>query len=124
MPFCTGNDYPPEYPFQGKNLAVFRHAHRNGRLRFVPVFPDGSRSLTPADWTDYESPVATHADDSSRIAWQEDLFRLRKLADALLWRLSGNADLAPLPTSEESHATIKSELHQCPRSADTHLGTT
>src|SRR5687767_8496734 len=45
----------PEHPFEGQSLGVFGHTHREGRLHLILILPDGSRSMIPADWTDFQS---------------------------------------------------------------------
>src|SRR5215831_5731766 len=36
------------HPFEGKSLAVLQATHRHGRLYFLLILPDGSKSLIPA----------------------------------------------------------------------------
>ena len=94
------------HPFQGRTLGVLRHARMRGRLQFVLILPDGSKSLVPAEWTDF---YATADPPPNPLAGsQEDLLRLRGLVDALLRR---TADL-PLTSGpeQESHAATESEL--------------
>ena len=45
----------PHHPFEGQSLEVLRHARMPGGLQFVLILPDGSKSLIPADWTDFKS---------------------------------------------------------------------
>ena len=44
----------PHHPFQGQSLEVLRHARMRGGLQFVLILPDGSKSLIPAEWTDFK----------------------------------------------------------------------
>jgi hypothetical protein len=41
------------HPFEGQSLAVISSIRRRGVLLVLVVLPDGSRSLIPADWTDW-----------------------------------------------------------------------
>ena len=111
----------PHHPFKGKTLDILRHARRQGRLYLVLVLPDGSRSLIPADWTDLH-PAAIGSAQSHPFASQQDLLRLRALADALLNR-TVSVDPAVIPVMEEGHATTKS-VHGAASSGNTSVGTT
>ena len=56
-----------------------------GGLQFVLILPDGSKSLIPAEWTDFY-PTAGPPQNPPLAGSQEDLLRLRGLVDALLRR--------------------------------------
>ena len=57
----------PHHPFHGQSLEVLRQARMRGRLEFVLILPDGSKSLIPADWTDFQIPsCAPQAPASAR----------------------------------------------------------
>jgi hypothetical protein len=56
-----------------------------GGLQFVLILPDGSKSLIPADWTDFKS-ASSAPQDSPLVGSLDDLLRLRDLVDALLRR--------------------------------------
>ena len=78
---------------------------RAAGLQFVLILPDGSKSLIPADWTDFQNPACA-AQAPQLIGSFEDLLRLRHLTDALLrrsgaWRLRSGA-------SQEGHAATES----------------
>ncbi len=82
-----------------------------GGLQFVLILPDGSKSLIPADWTDFNSTSdASQAPDL--VGSLDDLLRLRRLVDALLRRA---ADV-PVTSgaAQESHAATESQLHRHP----------
>jgi len=75
------------HAFEGQSLAVISSIQRRGILLVLVVLPDGSRSLIPADWTDWNAEQArrTPADaggahDLGRLG---DLLHLRKVIDAL-----------------------------------------
>ncbi|UPJ48103.1 hypothetical protein IVB30_34165 [Bradyrhizobium sp. 200] len=76
---------------------------RRGVLLVLVVLPDGSRSLIPADWTDWNAEQAsrTPADDAGGahdLGRLGDLLHLRKIIDALYDR--------PVESAQESrHAT-------------------
>src|ERR1019366_7556775 len=73
------------HPFEGQSLEVLRHAHMRGSLQFVLILPDGSKSLIPAEWTDFNA--TTCPAPSFQLAGSlEDLLDLRSLVDALLRR--------------------------------------
>jgi len=88
-------------------------------LQFVLTLPDGSKSLVPADWTDFKANKPSVA---SLIGSPDDLLRLRGLVDALL-RRANNLPVISL-ASQESHAATESELHRHPHSGDVSLGKT
>jgi hypothetical protein len=91
-------------------------------LYFVLILPDGSKSLIPADWTDFaaESPSEIH--DNHLIGSLEELLQLRFLADALLQRVATSA--AQSVSQQESHAATESELPRHPDSGDVLVGGT
>jgi hypothetical protein len=72
-------------------LPVMGVIKRRGTLLLLVVLPDGSRSLIPASWSDWEAT----ADDASesqlqrpdlRLAFPLDLLRARAIVAALLGR--------------------------------------
>ena len=73
------------HPFEGQSLEVLRQAHMPGGLQFVLFLPDGSKSLIPADWTDFKTPTGL-PQASPLVCSLDDLLRLRGLTDALLRR--------------------------------------
>ncbi len=75
----------PHHPFEGQSLEVLRHARMRGILQFVLILPDGSKSLIPADWTDFKT-VACPPQGPPVVGSLEDLLRLRGFVDALLRR--------------------------------------
>src|SRR6202023_1063827 len=54
------------HAFEGQSLAVISSIRRRGVLLVLVVLPDGSRSLIPANWTDWNAEQAwrTPADDA------------------------------------------------------------
>jgi hypothetical protein len=64
---------------------------RKGRTILVLVLPDGSKSLTPAEWTDFASrtpaPRTLLAPGTTTLGSLEDLLHARAIVDALLSRL-------------------------------------
>jgi hypothetical protein len=64
--------------------------HRKGRLYLILILPDGSKSLIPADWTDYAFVTrprqALHA--TATLGSVQDLLHARAITDALLNRLA------------------------------------
>ena len=99
----------PHHPFEGQSLEVLRQARMPAGLQFVLILPDGSKSLIPADWTDFK--VASCVPPSAQLIGSlDDLLRLRGLTDALLHRASG----LPVTSgaSQEAHAATESELHR------------
>ena len=97
----------PHHPFEGRSLAVLGQTHRQGRLHWVLILPDGSRSLVPAEWTAVGSstPQAVNHTSTS-LASLEDLLRLRSVVDALQRRATGSprdsAQTAITDAGEES----------------------
>ena len=105
----------PHHPFEGQSLEVLRHAHMRGRLQFVLILPDGSKSLIPAEWTDFKTATGP-SPDFPLVGSLEDLLRLRSLVDALL-RRSPDVPLTSGP-DQESHAATEPELHRHPHPGD------
>jgi hypothetical protein len=99
-------------------VEVLRQARMPEGLQFVLILPDGSKSLIPADWTDFPHPAGA-APTTQLVAWFEDLLRLRDLTDALRHRTGW-----PLPSgaSQEGHATTASELQPYSDSRDAPVG--
>jgi hypothetical protein len=79
-------------------------------LQFVLILPDGSKSLIPAEWTDFNK-TTTPLRSPHLVASLDDLLRLRQLVDALLLRRTAAASLTSAP-DQESHATTHSELQR------------
>ena len=118
-------DYPERvtitrshHPFEGGSLEVLRHAVRQERLYFVLILPDGSKSLIPADWTDYSAASPSQTEEKQLIGSLEDLLQLRFLADALLQRAATSA--TQFVSQQESHAATESELSRHPDSGEEH----
>lgn len=94
------------HPLQGQALPIMGGMRRGGAQLLLLILPDGSRSLIPAEWTDWQAEDAGSVPASSP---QEACFvplagllRVRAMADALLKR-------GPIPgpgasSHEESHA--------------------
>ena len=98
----------PHHPFEGRSLEVFRHTHRDGRLHFVLILPDGSKSLVPAEWTDFEAAGPRAASQSAGSL--EDWLRMRSLVDALL-RRAGSAHGPATPVTNPASPAAGSALH-------------
>lgn len=65
--------------------------HRKGRLYLIVILPDGSKSLIPADWTDFVSvtgPRQALSVHPATLGSVEDLLHARTITDALLNRLA------------------------------------
>src|SRR5262249_38835409 len=89
-------------------------------LQFVLILPDGSKSLVPAEWTDFKIPAGSPA-ASPRIGALDDLLRLRSITDALLGRSAGSPVRSE--PSQEGHAATQSELPRHPDSGNAPVGT-
>src|SRR5262245_55799802 len=87
-------------------------------LQFVLILPDGSKSLIPAEWTDFKT--APIPQGSLVVGSIEDLQHLRDLVDALLRRVPD----VPVTSgaSQENHVATDSELHRNPYSGDVPVG--
>ena len=105
----------PHHPFEGQSLEVLRQARMPNGLQFVLILPDGSKSLIPADWTDFKTPGGT-PQASPLVGSLDDLLRLRGLTDALLLRY----DDLPVRSgaSQEDHAATQPELPRHSHSGD------
>ena len=86
------------HAFESQSLAAISSIRRRGVLFVLAVLPDGSRSLIPAEWTDWRPEQAdrTPADDvgdaDHDLGSLGDLLHLRKVIDALSRR---HVELAP-----------------------------
>jgi hypothetical protein len=82
--------------------------HRRGRLYLILILPDGSKSLIPADWTDFFSVIRPRQDltvqATATLGCIEDLLHTRAITDALLDRL---AAITREAAEEESHSAGK-----------------
>jgi len=115
----TRHHHAPHHPFEGQSLEVLRHARMPGGLQFVLILPDGSKSLVPAEWTDFRNPTDS-PQPSQLVGSLADLLRLRDLTDALLRRAPG----LPVTSgaSQQDHAATESEPHRHSRPGDVPMG--
>ena len=93
----------PKHPFEGQSLAVLGQTHRQNRLHWVLILPDGSRSLIPAEWTDNgsSSHQCSEQTPAARLASFDELLRLRTIVDALLRRAAASPrDVAQTATPD------------------------
>lgn len=103
------------HAFEGQALAVISTIRRRGIHYLLAVLPDGSRSLIPASWTDWNmepvrrTPPINTDGDANNLGRLGDLLRLRKLVDALYHRHAESA-----PCKESRHA-IEPELTRSSR---------
>ena len=117
----------PHHPFEGKELVVFGRQRHRGKLHWVLVLPDGSRSLIPQAWTDLarlQSQPQTKP--NTTLASIHDLLHARAVVDALLHRRSSAPSSTPAdPKSvrkERSHRATPAELSQSPHSGNSSVG--
>src|SRR5215468_10248515 len=91
------------HPFEGRSLAVIHSIRRRGVRLVLVILPNGTRSLIPAAWTDWNPESAELCGSTSNISHNlgrlDDLLRLRVLINALLGRPSESA-----PHEGSSHA--------------------
>jgi Family of unknown function (DUF5372) len=82
----------PRHPFEGKLLELLRTMHRKGRLYLILILPDGTKSLIPADWTDFVVVTCPgpklSACAGGKLGSIEDLLHTCAVTDALLNRLA------------------------------------
>jgi hypothetical protein len=107
------------HAFEGRALPVISTIRRRGIHYLLAVLPDGSRSLIPSSWTDYNmQPVGpTDADEAlHELGTIGDLLRLRKLVDALCCRPAESA------SCKESRDAIELGSFRQPRSPNTASG--
>src|SRR3954451_13947321 len=86
------------HPFEGCRLSVIRSLTRRGVLDLLVILPDGSRTLIPAAWTDWnhrqnagsQSPGGDDA-DTADLCTISDLLKARAVTDALMSRLVESA---------------------------------
>src|SRR5262249_10299930 len=111
----------PHHPFYGQSLEVLRQARMPAGLQFVLILPDGSKSLVPAEWTDFNTPISPPP-VIELLGSQQHLLCLHSLVDFLLRRAAD----APITSgaAQESHAATASELHRHPLSGNAPVGAT
>lgn len=102
---------------------------RKGRTYLVLTLPDGSKSMIPAEWTDFASPAQpcsalSAPSNTAKLASLEDLLHARALVDALLSRLAAfNSENGNSPASKERPvAKIQSEPVRSSPRRDVYLG--
>src|ERR1700687_296561 len=105
----------PRHPFEGRSLEFIRTMHRKGRLYLILILPDGSKSLIPADWTDFVSvPVPRQAlsvQATGALGSVKDLLHTRAITAALLNRLAAITSEAAekeCPLAEKPSESLRS----------------
>ena len=92
----------PGHPFNGQTLKVLNTTRRQGQRMLLVTLPDGSRSLVPVAWTDWDTDTPNSESPGPTTPPTQQftihgLLQTRQIVNALLHRL---------PTREESpHAT-------------------
>jgi Family of unknown function (DUF5372) len=89
------------HPFEGRSLAVIHSIRQRGVRLVLVILPNGTRSLIPAAWTDWNAepgfaPISHISNDLGRL---DHLLHLRKIINALLCRPPESA-----PHAGSSHA--------------------
>src|ERR1700746_2831045 len=111
------------HPFEGRSLQVMGAIKRRGILLLLAVLPDGSRSLIPASWTNWEAAEAANVLSAPRceqrapcLASLADLLHARVIVDALLSRcLIPHRE--PAANEESCHPTAPALSRPAPASA-------
>jgi hypothetical protein len=94
------------HAFEGHRLAIINSIRRRGVVLLLASLPDGSRSLIPAAWTDWDAagpkdvPLTSIGDSPYTLGTLSDLLQARTVIDALLNRLAES-----VRPKESSHAT-------------------
>jgi hypothetical protein len=108
------------HAFESQSLAAISSIRRRGILFVLVVLPDGSRSLIPAEWTDWSpeqadrSPTDDGGDGDHDLGSLEDLLHLRKVIDALIGR---HVESAPRKESDHAIETgLPRPTQSCPES--------
>jgi hypothetical protein len=105
------------HAFEGRSLAVISSIRRRDVLFVLAILPDGSRSLIPANWTNWSSkqarrtPANDAGDGAHDLGRLGDLLHLRKVIDALYGR-----HVESVPCKESRHA-IETGLSRPSRSS-------
>ena len=90
------------HPFEGRSLAVITSIRRRSVRVVLVILPNGTRSLIPVAWTDWNMEPAGSV-STSHISYElgrlDDLLHLRRIINALLSRPSESA-----PHEGSSHA--------------------
>ena len=103
------------HAFDGQNLAAIGSLSRRGVLFVLVSLPDGSRSLIPAKWTDWEgsgfedSVSSDHSTAANHLARLHDLLHLRKVLDAVQSQLDQRVLPVERPDATETCAFQSSQ---------------
>ena len=73
------------HAMEGRSLALMGWMHRGGRLELILVWPDGSRVMIPAAWTDLEAPALPER--TGTLGSLQDLLAVRRVLGGLLERV-------------------------------------
>jgi hypothetical protein len=107
------------HAFEGHTLAVISCLRRRGVLLLLVSLPDGSRSLIPAAWTDWNAAESVGGSPRT-LGTLSDLLQARTLIDALLNRLAES-----VRQQESSHAIelgVSQTTKSAPPSSDRSMG--
>ena len=98
------------HPFEGRTLQILGELRRGGLHLLLLTLPDGSRTLIPAQWTDWKktqiegAPLPQEDNRQERcFAALADLLRLRTIVDSLL-RRDSTLRSASIVDKESNHA--------------------
>jgi hypothetical protein len=74
------------HPFEGRSLATITSIRRRGVRLVLVILPNGTRSLIPVAWTDWNVEPASPFHISYDLGRLDDLLHLRALINAFLSR--------------------------------------
>jgi hypothetical protein len=104
----------PQHPFDGKALAVFGRRRYQGKPHLILILPDGSRSLIPTEWTDFDSSTPDSLalpKQNTHLGFVTDLLHTRSVVDALLHRCATPVNNSEISIGEENaHLATHPEL--------------
>ena len=61
---------------EGEVVAVLKQLFREGRLRLLLLFPDGSRRIVPVEWTDAATDESVPTGNRELVGEPQDLLRI------------------------------------------------
>src|SRR5262249_50365286 len=79
------------HPFEGQSLSVIHSIRQRGVRLVLVILPNGTRSLIPAAWTDWNTEPTVSGPTSHTLGRLDDLLHLRRIINALLSRPSESA---------------------------------
>ena len=109
----------------GRALAVFGRWRYQGKLHLIVILPNGSRSLMPTEWTDFDSCALCSPAESTQntnLGSVKDLLRARCRRRSPQPPLHIGGEAAKNLSARRAHIAAQSELSRHPHSGNPSVG--